>query len=94
MNNRLFAHFGEEAVLRGDEPVTVIVSRNVELLGEHGELDRVVTTATFDEATAPRARDPLLVLTGECAGAWRLDAPMASDRAADQREWILLKAAP
>lgn len=94
MNGRLFAHFGDEAVLRGDEPVTVIVSSNVELVGEHGIVDRVVTTATFGEAAAPRARDTLLVLTGECAGAWRLDVPLPSDRAADQREWVLLKAAP
>ena len=85
--NRLFAHLGEEAVLSSHPiPVLAVISRNVELIGEDGLVDRVVTTATLPEECAPRAGDSLMV----GADVWTLDAPLRSD--ADVPEWVLLPA--
>jgi hypothetical protein len=91
-NHRLFAHFGEQAVLRGAEPVTVVPSQTVGIQGEYGQIDRLVTTATFHLADAPRARDPLHILTGPAAGVWRLDEVVKRDGGQGVIEWILVPA--
>lgn len=88
-NDRLFAHGGDEAVLRVNEPQTVIVSGNVEIFGDHGLVEQMVTTATFNASAAPRARDPLTILTGEHAGSYVLDKPVERKGASSVREWIL-----
>lgn len=88
-NNRLFAHFGEEAVLRGGEPVTVVPSQNVGVVGEYGQVERLVTTATFSVTDKPRARDTLHILGGPSAGLWCLDEPIKRDGAHGVVEWVL-----
>lgn len=86
-SRRLFAHLGDEAVLSGYPVlVRVVISRNVELIGDDGLVDRVVTTATLPEECSPRAGDTLTV----GADVWTLDAPLRSD--ADVPEWVLLPA--
>lgn len=75
MHLRLFAHYGEEAVLRGAEPVTVVVSENVELLGEDGLVAQVVTTAAFKATDDPRPGDALTV-RGQ---PWKLDRILRGD---------------
>ena len=83
--SRLLAHLGDEAVLRGGpDPVMVIISRNVELIGEDGLVDRVVTTAAIPAECRPAAGDSLVV----GADVWALDAPLRSD--ADLSEWVLV----
>lgn len=90
LHNRLFAQFGDEAVLRGAEPCTVVMTRNVQLIGEHGQVEQVVTTAAMLASMAPRKGDPLNVTTGVAAGAWMLDAPMSG---ADPSlpEWVVVE---
>lgn len=88
-NNRLSALLGDEAVLRGEpDQVLVIISRNVELLGESGVVDRVVTTAAIPAGRFPKAGDSLVV--GD--EAWTLDVPLQSD--ADLPQWVLLPVLP
>lgn len=89
-NSRLFAHFGEEAVLRGGEPITVVVAQNVAIMGEYGQVERLVTTATFHDAVVPRARDTLHIVSGPAAGVWRLDEPTKRNGAEGVREWVLV----
>lgn len=88
-NDRLFAHAGDEAVLRSGEPVDVIVADNVEIYGEHGQIEQMVTTATFRLSAEPKARDALTILTGPHTGAWVLDKPVDRKGAFGVREWIL-----
>lgn len=89
-SSRLFAHFAEEAFFRGAvEPVFVVISREVQILGEYGQVERVVTTATLASSLAPKKGDAL-TFSGE---AWTLDAPLRGDRA-DVVEWVLLPVAP
>lgn len=84
---RILAHWGDEAVLRGERgTVMVVLSHNVELIGEDGLVDRVVTTASIPAQYRPAAGDTLDV-GGE---AWTLDAPLRGD--ADLPEWVLLPA--
>lgn len=83
-SNRLYAHYGVEAVFRGQPaPVVVVLSRNVRLIGEDGLVDRVVTTAMLSAALAPREGDSLVV----GAEVWRLDQPLRGD--GDDVEWVL-----
>ncbi|MDX9717241.1 MAG: hypothetical protein RBT67_07700 [Thauera sp.] len=89
-NNRLFAHFGEEAVLRGGERITVVVSQNVAIVGEYGQIESLATTATFSAANKPRARDTLHILAGPSAGLWSLDEPTKRDGAHGVIEWVLV----
>lgn len=74
-NDRLFAAFGDEAVLRVDEPVVAVISRNVKLTDDYGEVARTVTTATLMRASNPQKDDPLTV-GGE---SWVLDAEQDGD---------------
>lgn len=88
-SSRLFAHFGEEAVFRGGpDTVVVVLSRNVELIGENGQVDRLVTTASLPASLNPRKGDPLVV----GMESWTLDAPLRG--AADMVEWVLLPVTP
>lgn len=85
--NRLLFHGGEQAVLRGEPvPVLVIISRNVELIGEDGIVDRVVTAAAIPAERFPSAGD-VLTIDHET---WVLDAPLRSD--ADLPQWVLVPA--
>lgn len=88
-SSRLFAHFGEEAVFRGGPlPVQAVLSRNVELLGENGQVDRLVTTVNLPANLAPRKGDSLVV----GAESWTLDALLRGS--GDLVEWVLLPVAP
>ncbi|THF61398.1 hypothetical protein E6C76_20155 [Pseudothauera nasutitermitis] len=89
-NTRLFAHFAEEAVLRANDSLAVVITDGVEILGEYGQVEQLVTTAAFLAGAAPRAGDRLTVLTGPHAGAYTLDKPVERPAAHGLREWILL----
>lgn len=85
--NRLVAHLGDEAFLRDEMlPVMVILSRNVEILGEDGVVSRVVTVADIPAEAHPQAGDALLV----GAESWTLDMPLEGDH--DSPQWVLLPA--
>jgi hypothetical protein len=88
-NDRLFAHAGEEAILRTSEEVDVIVADNVEIYGEHGQVEQMVTTAMFRAGVEPKARDSLTILAGPHSGLWVLDKPVERKGAFGVREWIL-----
>lgn len=65
MHERLFAHFGQAALLRGS-PVTVVIDRGVEMLGEYAQVIGYATTAEFAAGTNPAAESALeLIETGE-----------------------------
>lgn len=72
--SRLFAHFGEEALLRG-LPVTVVVSDNVQLVGEHGEVVQLATTVALAAADTPKIGDAIAFRNR----AWVLDQLLRSD---------------
>ncbi|MFT3758433.1 MAG: major capsid protein [Thauera sp.] len=84
MHDRLFAHFGEQAVLREGECVEAIITENVETVGGYGEVPVLVTTATLRASVQPRKGDPLDIIGGRC---WELDAMLRGD--ARVQEWIL-----
>lgn len=73
--SRLFAHYGEEAVLRGAEPVLAVEVRNVELLGEYGQVEQLVTTVTLMASAGAKPGDPLTVGNS----AWVIDKPLRGD---------------
>lgn len=73
--SRLFAHYGEEAVLRGAEPVVAVESHDVEILGEYGQVEQIVTTVTLMTAAGAKAGDPITV----GSSAWVLDKPLRGD---------------
>lgn len=75
MQDRILAHFGEAAVLRGAEPVVVAVSENVEIVGDYGQVVQLVTTATFPAATAPRPGDALALR----AQSWVIENALRGD---------------
>lgn len=87
MHDRLFAHLGEEAVLRDGEPAIVVVTENVELLGDYGQVAQTVTTATFPVSQTPHPGDALTV----AGQAWQIDRILRGD--AHTVECILRKAA-
>lgn len=84
-DDRLFAHYGEEAVLRSPPFVQVIRNEGVELIGEHGVVEQVVTTAWIRAADNPQAGDALVFENGD---AFTLDFPLSAP-AASKREWVL-----
>jgi len=87
MHDRVFAHFGEDAVLRASDAATVIVTENVELLGEYGQVAQLVTAATFSASLAPRPGDAL-ALRGQN---WVIDSILRGDSAVI--ECVIRKAA-
>lgn len=60
MHDSLFAHLGREALLRGI-PTRVIVDRDVETIGEHGEIVGRQDTATLPSEVLPKKGDALTV---------------------------------
>lgn len=93
-NDRLFATFGEEAILRLGEPAVVVVSEGIEIVGEYGQVEQRVTTATFRAAAQPRAGNVLHILTGPQAGHYTLDKPLQRAGAQGVSEWILRATPP
>ena len=86
--SRLFAHFGEEAVFRGGAtPIRAVLTRNVELIGDAGHVERVVTTATLQATLKPHRGDTLVI----GAESWTLDSPLHGD--GDVTVWVLLPSA-
>lgn len=67
-HKRLFAHFGEEALLRA-APATVVITEGVDIIGEYGEVAQTVTTATFASPDGPQPGDGFVV-RGQ---AWHID---------------------
>jgi hypothetical protein len=62
LTDRLLAHLGEQAILRGedaDPPVRVNIEHGVELVGEYGEVTALRSAATISKQNAPRAGDTL-----------------------------------
>lgn len=70
----LEAEFGDAGLLRGSEPVTVVISRGVELAGDYGQVSRRADTASFAAASTAKSGDSLSV----GAERWVLDTPLAS----------------
>ena len=70
----LAAAFGAQGLLRGSEPVTVVISRGVELAGDYGQVSRRADTASFAAASTAKSGDSLSV----GAERWVLDTPLAS----------------
>ncbi|HRQ59781.1 MAG TPA: hypothetical protein PLN31_20395 [Azoarcus taiwanensis] len=73
-NLRLFAHFGEEALLRG-QPVQLVVSENVQLVGEHGEVVQVATTVTLRATDSGKVGDAVAFRSKS----WVLDQQLRGD---------------
>lgn len=61
MHERLFAHLGEEAVLRGDTPCRVNIERDVEVLGTYSEVAARRTLAHVPSSLNPKSGDTLVV---------------------------------
>jgi len=73
--HRLFAHFGEAAVLRDGEPVLAVLADGVHIVGEYGQVSQLVTTVTLMAATGAKVGDPITLGTT----AWVLDALLRGD---------------
>ena len=83
----LEAEFGDAGLLRGSEPVTVVISRGVELAGDYGQVSRRADTASFAADSTAKSGDALSVGTER----WVLDMPLAS---ATARVEFVLRPAP
>lgn len=68
----LHAAFGDTGMLRGVVPVTVVISRGVQVVGDYGQTPRNVDTVAFASGTVARPGDSLTV----GAESWVLDMPM------------------
>lgn len=86
MHDRLFAHFGEQAVLRMSEPVEAVISSEVQLVGDYAPVPQQITAATLRASVNARQGDRLAV-GGQM---WELDAQHSGD--ADVQTWVLRKA--
>ena len=84
---RLHASRSDSGLLRGSEPVSVIVWRGIEVAGTYGQATRRVDVASFPTSVTANPGDALTV----GASAWVLDMPM--DNAAGRQEFILRPAA-
>lgn len=60
MHRRLFARLGREALLRG-VATPVIIDRDVDIFGEHGEIVGRRDTATIPSEALPKKGDALTV---------------------------------
>lgn len=67
-HQRLFAQFGEAALLR-TEPVIVVITMGAEIIGEYGEVAHAVTTATFPAPANPQPGETFTARTQ----AWHID---------------------
>lgn len=61
MHERLLAHLGVEAVLRGDTPCRVNVERDVEVLGEYGQVAARRTMLHVPSDLTPKSGDAVVV---------------------------------
>lgn len=81
------AIFGDAGFLRGTDPVTVVLTRGVEIAGDYGSVARVVDTASFRLGVAAQPGDALSV----GAKQWVLEQPLPTD---DGRVEFILRPAP
>lgn len=84
----LHAAFGDPGLLRGSVPVTVVISRGVQIEGDYGQTVRKVDSVAFPIGTVARSGDSLTV----GAESWTLDAPLDDDYG--RPVFILLVAVP
>ena len=82
------AIFGDAGFLRGTEPVTVVLTRGVEIAGDYGSVARVVDTASFRLGVSAQRGDTLSVGTHQ----WILDQPLPDDTG--RAEFILRAVSP
>lgn len=61
MHERLFAHLGEEAVLRGSTPCRVNVERDVEVMGQYGEVAARRTLIHIPAALNPKSGEVITI---------------------------------
>lgn len=61
MNKGLFARIGQDAVLRGSEPVRAIIEHSVALTGEYGQVVSRRDVADMPSDAAPKSRDTLQI---------------------------------
>lgn len=82
-STRLHASRSDSGLLRGSEPVSVIVWRGIEVAGTYGQAARRVDVASFEPSVIANPGDALTVGTA----AWVLDVPM--DNASGRKEFVL-----
>lgn len=90
LETALHRHYGDAALLRNGVPVTVVISHNVQLVGDQGSFGDVVSTARFLPDVETFGEDPLQVLEydgGPVVSAWVLDRPL--DGKGNTVEWVL-----
>lgn len=80
--SRLFAQLGEEAIFRA-QPLRVIISENVELIGDHGEVAQTVTTVALPAGLSPALGE----YVGFRGRSWALDQLLRRD--ATQAEYVV-----
>jgi hypothetical protein len=92
LESALHRQYGDAARLRGSEAVTVVISHNVQLIGDAGEYGEVVSTARFLPSLILGAGDDLHVLgdEGELLETYVLDRPLAGK--GNTVEWVLREA--
>lgn len=83
MHDRLLAHLGSEAVLRGSENIKVNVEHGVGVQGEYGEVVAFKTMAHIPSSLAPRLGNTLLI-EGKT---WVIDS-LESDDGYMTRVWL------
>lgn len=69
------AIFGDAGLLRGTEPITVVLTRGVEIAGDYGSVARVVDTASFRLGVAAQPGDALSI----GAQHWVLEQALPAD---------------
>ncbi|HPR06766.1 MAG TPA: hypothetical protein PLI17_09060 [Denitromonas sp.] len=70
LHTRLFALYGDEAVLRGTEPTNAIITNGVDIVGEYATEARSVTTADLPAAAAAKVGDALAVRRDPLSDVW------------------------
>lgn len=84
LTDRLLAHLGEAAVLRGevvDPPRLVNVEHGVELTGLYGEVTAIRTVATINNTETPKKGDTLDMVdaSGAVVESFKLDVMVSSN---------------
>lgn len=92
LETSLHRHYGDSARLRGSEAATVVISHNVQLIGDQGSYGEVVSTARFLPGVLTHAGDDLQLLDqdGAVSETWVLDRPIEGK--GNTIEWILREA--
>jgi hypothetical protein len=73
LTDRILAHLGEPAMLRGEAvepPILVNIEHGVDVAGEYGEVVMQRSVATIDLRHAPTAGDALNMLALQPDGSW------------------------